>query len=143
MPVINNDLFNRFTAQIMHMLDESHPVPRDIMIGHLTRDLPDFRRDPNIVKRRELWPREAQVAIGTIEWLAEQGYIRYDEKFPFGLRNARLDDRAYSILHGSPVPGKSKTWSEWLARHGSSLAAGAVDKMIGALIARLAKDFLG
>jgi len=137
----NIQLFNQFTALILGRLYARHPIPTDIMIGHLTDQKPDISQ-PTTARMRAHWPLEAQVAIHTIEWLEEQGYIRAGRKFPFGMADARLTDRAWEILRRPSSLEKSKTWGELLKKHGSQLLSKVVDRSLAEL-ADLFRDNLG
>ena len=98
----NIDLFNEYAARILGQLYEKFPVKDDLDVRSITGHT-DVNEWGAICAPDGRESKEAQVAYATIEWLADTGYIRADDRrYPFGFARCVLTAEGLRLLEATP-----------------------------------------
>ena len=97
----NIELFDEYTARTFASLYESFPRKKVIdareICGHSETD--EFG---SVLNRAGERSKHFEVAMATIEWLIETGYIRAAEMDQYGARDAVLTSQGLMVLKASP-----------------------------------------
>ena len=112
----NIDLFDEYTAAIFTKLFEAFPRKISIdareICGHGTCD--EFG---SVLNPEGKPSAQFEVALATIEWLRETGFIRVSSMHGFGAMGAVLTASALLVLKSTPESIKvSESWGERLVR---------------------------
>lgn len=112
----NIDCFNGFVAAILAQLYDGFPVKCMLdartISGH--GDVDDFG---GIVDHQGRPSRPFEIAMGTIEWLIDNGYVRAGERHIYGYRNAVLSERGLELLkRGAGNLASKESWGDKLLR---------------------------
>lgn len=101
MAMANIDLFDEYTAKIFAALYDAFPrkivLDARILCGHEGTD--DFGQVVNPEGRPSA---QFEVAMATIDWLRETGYIRADDSKAFGATGAVLTASGLMVLKATP-----------------------------------------
>jgi hypothetical protein len=103
----NIELFDEFVARILAGLYEHFPVKSGIdarvLSGHMETDqfggILDERGEPS---------RKFEIALATIDWLVDTGYIRTGERRDWGYPQAVLTASGLEVLKASPESLKAR-----------------------------------
>ncbi len=103
----NIDLFDEYTARIFALLYERFPVKQSLdvreLCGHSAVN--DFGI---IVDERGRPSRAFDIAMATVEWLGDNGYVRLDRNFGHGWTNVVLTAQGLEALSAVPESLASK-----------------------------------
>lgn len=97
----NIEQFDEYAARIFALLYEAFPVPRDI-------DALELSGRPD-VDENGMPQEEAEIAISTLHWLREAGYVWYENETGYGALNVVLSAKGLELLKVVPASLEGKT----------------------------------
>lgn len=132
----NIDLFNDFAAAILAKLYEGFPVKAQLDARHFCGhgEIDDFG---GVIDDFGRPSRAFDIALSTIEWLKDSGYIRSGVRNAYGWSDVVLTDRGLSLLRATPgvLKGKESLGDKLirLVREGSKeMARESIKELISA-----------
>lgn len=112
----NIELFDEYTTIVMAQLYESFPIKKTIdarnLCGH--SDIDEYG---GVVDASGRPSKAFDLAMATIEWLGDNGYARYKERWAFGWTDVVLTEKGLTMLKALPNSLASKeTFGDRLLR---------------------------
>lgn len=138
----NIELFDEYTAKIMAVLYERFPNKRALDVreicGHTAMN--DF----GLVVDDNGNPSGAfDVAMGTLEWLGDNGYVRYNKNSGYGWTDVVLTEKGLAMLNKVPNSVASKeTFGDRLSRFVREGAMGLAKEATKAAFAAVAEKLI-
>lgn len=136
----NIELFDEYTTLVMAQLYEGFPVKMTIdarnLCGH--NDIDEYGAVVDASGR----PSKAfDVALATVEWLGDNGYVRYKERWALGWTNVVLTEKGLAMLKALPNSLASKeTFGDRLLRLVKEGSIGLAKEAAKAAFEALAKQ---
>lgn len=130
----NIELFDEYTARILAQLYEAFPRKAHLdaraLCGHDTID--EFGQVMNDAGRPSA---HFEVALATIDWLQETGYVRVRQMFQYGADGAVLTAQGLLVLKASPESlNASEAIGDKISRNVKAGAIGAAKEAAKAAI---------
>ena len=99
--MINLELFNKYTETVLDALAEEFPVKINLSLKQIT-GMSDIRiPDPNC-DWEDMYCREAHIAICTVQWLDEHGFISGKDLNSEVLTELCLTEKGLAVLDIRP-----------------------------------------
>jgi len=126
----NIDKFNEVTGQALAKLYQNFPVTLSLGAFNMREGGKDAWYDSSSFTGAELTP-QAEFVMATLDWLAEAGYFRYQDKDDIGFSGVVLTPACFELLDAVPdqLPGRTQSIGGqliWAMRAGIAHVLGAV-----------------
>ena len=97
----NIDKFNEITGQALAKLYQNFPVPLSLGAFNLIEGGKDACYDSSSFTGADLTP-QAEFVMATLDWLAQAGYLRYQDKHNIGFSGVVLTPAGLNLLNAVP-----------------------------------------